>query len=112
MKWTVETLNEKVDKELEALPADMRARFVRIAKLIEEVGLGNVKKPHVRHLEGPLWEIRMTGKDGISRALYVTVKERRVVVVRAFIKKSRKTPRKEINAALKRAMEVLNEQNS
>lgn len=109
MNWSVETLNEKVDKELEALPADMRARFIRISHMIEQVGLENITKPHVRHLEGPLWEIRMTGKDGISRALYVTVKERRVVVVRAFIKKSRKTPRKEIITALKRAMEILNE---
>ncbi len=41
MKWTVETLNEKVDKELEALPADMRARFIRIAHMIEQAAQGN-----------------------------------------------------------------------
>ena len=34
MAWAVETLNATVDKELEALPADMRARFVRISNLI------------------------------------------------------------------------------
>ena len=32
MAWTVETLNETVDAELEALPADMRARFVHISR--------------------------------------------------------------------------------
>lgn len=47
MAWTVETLNETVDAELAALPADMRARLVRIAELIEAVGLANVKEPHV-----------------------------------------------------------------
>ena len=48
----------------------------------------------------------MIGKDGISRALYVTVTGKRVVVVRVFIKKSQKTPRHEIEPALKRCKEV------
>lgn len=107
MNWTVETLNETVDAELSALPADMRARFSRIALLIESVGLEKVGEPHIKHLEGPLWEMRMTGRDGISRALYVTVKDWRAIVVRVFVKKTRKTPRREIELALKRAAEVL-----
>ncbi len=106
MSWIVETLNETVDEELAALPVDMRARFTRIAFLIESMGLERVREPHVKHLEGPLWEIRMTGKDGISRALYVTAKGKRVVVVRVFWKKTQKTPRREIELALKRAKEV------
>ena len=57
--WTVETLNDTVDGELAKLPADMRARFVRISQLIEAVGLPRVKEPHVRHLRGPLREIRL-----------------------------------------------------
>lgn len=38
--WTVETLNAVVDAEIAALPPDLRARLVRITKLIETVGLG------------------------------------------------------------------------
>jgi hypothetical protein len=68
MAWTVETLNEVVDTELEELPADMRARFVHISGLIEEFGLERVREPHVKHLRGHLWEMRMKGRDGISRA--------------------------------------------
>lgn len=83
-----------MDEELTALPADMRARFSRIAFLLESVGFENVGEPHIKHLEGTLWEMRMTGKDGISRALYVTVKDRRVVVVRVFVQKTQKTPRR------------------
>jgi hypothetical protein len=52
--WTVETLNETVDAELAELPADMRARLVRIAQLIESVGLPNVREPHVRHVGGQI----------------------------------------------------------
>lgn len=54
MAWTVETLNETVDAELAALPADMRARLARISELIESVGLLNVKEPHVRHIRSQL----------------------------------------------------------
>ena len=106
MVWTVETLNETVDAELAELPADMRARLVRISELIESVGLPNAKEPHVRHIRGQLWEIRLKGKAGIARALYVTAKEQRVVIVRAFTKKTEKTPTGEIDLALQRAKEL------
>lgn len=96
-----------VDKEIETLPTDMRARFVRISELIATRGLERVGAPHIRHLTGPLWEMRMKGRDGISRALYVAVRDKRVVVVRVFIKKTQKTPRREIDLALQRAKEVL-----
>jgi hypothetical protein len=43
-------------------------------------------------VERTLWELRLTGRDGIARALYVTAIGRRVVVVRAFVKKTQKTP--------------------
>ena len=68
MPWTVETLNEAVDQELEALPADLRARFVRITQLIEDLGLPNVRKPHVKHVKESIWEIRIRSKAGIARA--------------------------------------------
>lgn len=106
MPWAVETLNATVDRELDELPPDMRGRFVRIAELIEAVGLPSVREPHVKHLRGPVWEIRLKGKAGIARALYVTAKAQRVVVVRVFIKKTEKTPIGEIELALQRAKEL------
>jgi len=106
MGWRVDILNETVAAEIAALPADMQARFLRVAERIRELGLENVGEPHVKHVEGKLWEMRMTGRDGIARALYVTVTGRRMVVVRAFVKKTQKTPRAEIRIALKRAEEI------
>ena len=103
MSWTVETLNEAVEEEVEALPEDMLARLARIALLIEQKGLERVGEPHVKHIEGRLWEMRMKGKSGISRALYVTAVSQRVVILRVFIKKTEKTPRREIELALSRA---------
>jgi phage-related protein len=106
MAWTVESLNGVVDAELEALPADMRARFVRIAELIETVGLPSVREPHVKHVRGPIWEVRLKGRAGIARALYLTARGERVVVLRAFVKKTQKTPPGEIELALRRAKEL------
>jgi phage-related protein len=103
MGWTVETLSETVDAEVEGLPEDMRARLARIAKLIEEQDLERVGEPHVKHIEGRLWEMRLKGRSGIARALYVTAAGRRVVIVRVFVKKTEKTPRREIELALTRA---------
>ncbi len=106
MIWSIETLDDRVDLELDALPADMRAKFVWIAELIEAKGLPNVREPYVKSLGDGLWEIRMKGRDGIARAIYVTARERRVVVLRVFRKKTQKTPRREIAIALERAREI------
>ena len=84
----------------------MRARLARISVLIEEHGLERVREPHVKHVGGRLWEIRLTGRAGISRALYVTASGRRVVIVRALVKKTQKTPRSEIALGLSRAERV------
>ena len=104
--WRVEILDETVAAEIAALPADMQARFLRLAERIASVGLESLSEPHVKHLEGKLWELRLTGRDGIARALYVTAIGRRVVVVRAFMKKTQTTPRGEIELALRRAKEI------
>jgi phage-related protein len=65
-----------------------------------------VCEPHLKHIEGRIWEMRLKGRSGISRALYVTAAGKRVVIVRVFIKKKEKTPRKEIELALTRAKSV------
>ena len=105
VSWTVSTLNHSVTEELNRLPADMRARFTRVGELIEKFGLYEVGLPHVRSLGDKLWEIRANGRDGISRGIFVTVKDRQIVVLRVFVKKSQKTPRREIELALSRAKE-------
>ncbi len=106
MAWTVETLNGTVDAELADLPVDMRARLARISELIESVGLSNVGELHVRHYPWPALGDSPQRKAGIARALYVTAREQRVVILRAFIKKTQKTPAGEIDLALERAKEL------
>jgi phage-related protein len=104
--WRIEILNDTVAAEIAALPADMQARFLRLSERIGRAGLESLGEPRVKHLEGMLWELRLTGRDGIARALYVTAIGRRVVVVRAFVKKTQRTPAAEIQLALRRAKEI------
>ncbi len=106
MRWAFQTLNAVVDAEIKALPADMQARFLRFAEIIEQVGFEGLPREAVKHLGGKLWELRVTGRDGISRAIYVTAAGRRVVVVRVFIKKTQKTPPRELEIARQRAKEI------
>jgi phage-related protein len=106
MRWTVETLDERVDAELTALPVDMRDCFVRIAGLLEAFGPMQVREPYVKPLIGKLWEMRLKGKDGIARAAYVAAVGWRLVVVHVFIKKTQKTPRANLDIALGRAKEA------
>ena len=107
MCWSVEVLNDTVAAEIRSLPADIHARFLRISLLIEQAGLETMREPQVKHLEGKIWEMRMTGRDGIARALYVTKVGRRVVVLRVFVKKTQKTPNSEIEIAKRRAKEIV-----
>ena len=99
-------MNDVVAAEIAALPADMQARFLRLSERIGQAGLESLGEPHVKHPEGKLWELRLTGRDGIARALYVTAIGRRVVVVRAFVKKTQRTPRAEVELALRRAKDI------
>ena len=60
----------------------------------------------MKHLEDKLWELRIRGRDGIARAVYVTAIKRRVVIVRVFVKKTQKLPKHELELARQRAKEV------
>ena len=106
MSWSIVFLDEAVQAELDALPPDFRASFERITRLIQTFGLDRVHEPYIKHLEDRLWEMRLRGREGIARAIYVTALGRRVVVVRVFTKKTQKTPRREIELARQRAKEV------
>ena len=106
MGWSIEILNGTVAEELDAFPPDMRAKLDHVVRLIEEFGLHRVREPYVRPLRDKLWEMRVRGRDGIGRVVYVTASERRIIVLHAFRKKTRRTPRAAIEIALSRMREL------
>jgi len=104
--WRVEVLNDIVRAEIAALPEDVRAKLTHIVDLMIAVGPERMRQPHVKPLRDKLWEMRMSGRDSIARAIYVTVRGRRIVILHAFVKKTQKTPPQAIRLALMRAKEL------
>jgi phage-related protein len=100
--WIVEFINDEAEVEFEALPTDIGARLTRILDLFAEKGLAALVMPLARPVEGKIWELRASGRDGIARSMYITASGRRMVILRTFFKKTQKTPRQEIEVALKR----------
>jgi phage-related protein len=103
MPWRFEIRDETVTVEIAALPADLQTRFLKLAERIASVGLDSLSEPHVKHRDGKLWELRLTAAMQLPRALYITAIGRRMIVMRAFVKKTQKTPRAEIELALRGA---------
>lgn len=104
--WRVEVLNDIVWAEIAALPEDVRARLTHIINMMIAIGPERMREPYVKPLRDKLWEMRMSGRDGIARAIYVTARERRIVILHAFMKKTQKTPPRAIRLALARAKEL------
>jgi phage-related protein len=98
MPWTIHVTAE-AQAELMSMPVDIRARFLHVSELLQTFGPQQVGMPHVRHLEGKLWEMRMKGRDGIARAVYVACTGQRLTVLHIFIKKTQKTPRAALETA-------------
>jgi phage-related protein len=99
MLWTVETYDRGVDAEIEVLPIEMRKKLARMVSAICIDGPERLPGHAFKHLEGKLWELRIIGRDGIARVVYVTMTGKRVILLRAFIKKTQKTPTAELEIA-------------
>ncbi len=74
---------------------------------MRDFGPHRVGMPHTRPFGHKLWEMRFGGRAGIGRAIFVLAPPQRIVVLRVFQKKTEKTPRSEIEAALKRMKDWL-----
>jgi len=105
MSWRITFFNEKVRSQALAFPKGILANFLRSLELLKEFG-PHIGMPHVRSVSKGLYEVRAQGKEGIGRALYCVLPRRELVIVNVFVKKSRKTPIKEIRLAQKRMKEV------
>lgn len=106
MQWKITFYSDKVEAQILKFPPGILANFLHISEMIEELG-PNLGKPYVSGFGSGLYEIRSKGKEGIGRSMYCVVKGKEVVILHSFIKKSQKTPKKELDLAKKRMKEVL-----
>jgi phage-related protein len=68
--------------------------------------------PHTRAIGAGLFELRLKAAEGIARVLYCTLSNRGIVMLHQFIKRSEKTPRKELDIARRRMKEVKDAEQS
>ena len=105
MNWKVVFFSDRVEAEINSLPAGFVARFVRYAERMEIYG-PNLGMPHTRPMGDGLFELRLKAAEGIARVFFCTVAERQVVVLHQYVKKSEKTPKRELKIAQDRMKEI------
>ena len=105
-RWRVRYASKAARREMQKMPKPIRAKFERLFAAIEDIGPHEVPSKFKRQVQGKIWEFRVKGPDAISRALYLLMMERRVMILVVFTKKGPKTPRDKIELAQQRAKEV------
>ena len=107
MNWTITYYSESLQNEILDLPAGFLARFLRYADRMELYG-PDLGMPHTRAMGEGLFELRLKAVEGIARVFYCTMIGKRIVMLHQFIKKTDKTPPKEISIARRRLKEIKN----
>lgn len=107
MTWTIAYYSESVQTEVFALPAGFVARFIRYTDRMEIYG-SDLGMPHTRAMGEGLFELRLKGAEGIARVFYCLRIGKRIVMLHQFVKKTDKTPLKELAIARRRMKEMKN----
>lgn len=105
MDFTIEYYSEAIQDEILALPDSLAARYVVLTRRIAAVG-PNLGAPHTEAFGEGLFELRLKGQEGIARVFFCTLVGRRVVMLHSFVKKTQKTPPRELAVARARMKEI------
>jgi phage-related protein len=87
-----------VQEFLDKLPAKHHAKALRDIDILEKYGAA-LTEPHVKHMKGKLWELRIKSASDISRIFYFVRVGNDIVLLHGFVKKTQKTPNREIETA-------------
>lgn len=83
---------------LDKLPIKHHAKALRDIDVLEKYG-ATLTEPNVKHVKGKLWELRVKSASDISRIFYFISVGKNIVLLHGFVKKTQKTPNKEIETA-------------
>ena len=111
MIWTVEFYTDArgdspLDDFLRSLPERDEARIAQTIELLREFGL-QLGRPYVKSLTAKLWELRVSTRGRAYRIIYFAHTGRRFVLLHGFVKKTRKTPKRELDVARRRLTDYL-----
>ena len=108
MTYRITYYNSAVQQSILTLPTTLAARYLALTARMKEYG-ANLGEPHSKAMGEGLFELRLKGAEGIARAFYCALIDKEIRMLHSFIKKTNKTPAKELRIAQKRLMEIKNE---
>lgn len=107
MDWKIEYFSDTVQSEILALPSGLLARYIHLTDRM--IGFGpNLGTPHTRSMNKGLFELRLKAAEGIARVFYFVRTGQRIMMLHQYVKKTQKTPRKELEIARSRMKELKN----
>src|SRR5436305_8408328 len=105
MEWEIVYYSDDVQQAILEFPAGLQARYIHLAERMLNFGPG-LGMPHTRAMGKGLFELRLKSREGIGRVFFCNRPERRIMMLHAFVKKSAKTPAKELKVVGERMKEV------
>jgi phage-related protein len=105
MEWVIVYFSDDVQGAILEFPAGLQARYIHLTERMLTFG-PDLGMPHTRAMGKGLFELRMKSKEGLGRVFFCTRRTRRIVMLHAFVKKSAKTPARELKVARERMKEV------
>jgi len=89
---------------IEELPVMEQAKIRNVLRLLQEFG-SNLSMPHAKQIKGKLWELR----PGRVRLFYFAYIGQQFVILHGYRKQSQKAPGREIEIAMRRMQELMDE---
>lgn len=100
--YTTSRGEQVVKNEISKLSKNDISKVLKIISHLEMFG-EYLRGDDAKHIRGKIWELRLNR----IRGLYFTHKKNTFVLLRVFMKKTQKTPAKEINLAERRMKDYL-----
>ena len=108
MQYTIIYYSKEIEDAIFALPSLLQARYINLTMRMIEHG-ANLGEPHTKAFGEGLFDLRLKSAEGIARVFYCTLIGKRIVMLHSFVKKSQKTPLRELHIAEIRMKEIKNE---
>jgi phage-related protein len=112
MKWTcsyyvTDSGRVPVKEFIDSLASRTQQKFFAVVGMLENLGK-SLPEPHAKPLGNGIYELRYKGQEGHIRILHFFYDENRIIFTNGFIKKSNKTPKREIELAEDRRTHFFN----
>jgi phage-related protein len=105
MDFEITYYSTKVQEQIFELPDTLAARYIVLTRRMLAIG-PNLGEPHTKSMGSGLFELRLKGAEGIARVFFCMLIGKRIVMLHSFIKKTDRTPKRELEVAQDRMKEI------